>query len=73
MVIAYTWATDNQKGFKHNCVLEVDGEKKPKVSIQYYNRTWEPYPYKTVVSKALEKYKINIKTEDVTIKRKVCI
>ena len=41
-------------GFKHITTLTVNGAKY-RASAQYYNRTWEPYPYYTTMCKAASK------------------
>lgn len=40
----------NYSGFVHESELQVDGCYYGKAKCQYYNRTWESYPYQSVMS-----------------------
>ena len=41
----------NKKGFIHRAKLFSNDEELGKVSIQYYNRTWEEYTFQSVLRK----------------------
>lgn len=49
----------NRSGFTHDCEMRVDG-KVFKCHAQYYNRTWEPYTYHSVMSGALYQYRSSV-------------
>jgi hypothetical protein len=42
-------------GFRHDAKLYVDGEFIEKAKAVYHNRTWESYPFQTVIRDLLEK------------------
>lgn len=43
----------NRSGFKHDSVLFKGGYELARVSLQYYNRTWECYTYQTSMRSAV--------------------
>lgn len=51
----------NHGGFVHECELHI-GYQVFDAKIRYYNRTWEPYTYQTVMVEALYKYSDYVKT-----------
>jgi hypothetical protein len=42
-------------GFRHVAKLMINGYETDKTKVCYYNRTWEAYPFQTVISKLLER------------------
>lgn len=55
-------ARGNRSGFTHDSELRVDG-KLFHSHAQYYNRTWEPYPFFSVMCGALYEYKSQIESK----------
>lgn len=47
----------NRSGFVHKCWMFVNDRFKSDCKCQYYNRTWEPYCYYTVMLGAIQKVK----------------
>lgn len=47
-------SSSNKYGFKHITTLTVNGVKY-RATAQYYNRTWEPYPFYTTMRRAASK------------------
>lgn len=54
-LVAKSWR--NSRGWGHECDLYIDGDLYNTVRIRYYNRTWEAYPYQSVMIKCLESYR----------------
>lgn len=52
----------NRSGFTHDSELRVDG-KVFRTHAQYYNRTWEPYPFFSVMCGALYEYRSQIESK----------
>lgn len=46
----------NRSGFTHDCEMQI-GAQTFTCHAQYYNRTWEPYTYHSVMYGALSNYK----------------
>lgn len=44
----------NRNGFKHCTTLLINNNEVADVAIQYYNRTWETYRYRTSMCKAIQ-------------------
>ncbi len=44
-------------GFFHRAKLYINGEYESKAISQYLNRTWERYPFQTVMSKLVDQSK----------------
>ncbi len=44
---------DSRSGFTHHATLVVNGVDKKKAKRVYCNRTWESFPFETVVKKVL--------------------
>lgn len=44
----------SRNGFKHCTTLLINNNEVVYVTIQYYNRTWEAYRYRTSMSKAIQ-------------------
>jgi len=42
-------------GFRHDAKLFVNGYEVEKTKVCYYNRTWEPFEFQTVVLKLIDK------------------
>ena len=63
-VLALCTTSSNSAGFKHHVVLALNGVEQKKVSVQYYNRTWEAKTFDTVIHKAVDKNKGLISEED---------
>lgn len=56
------WYGDSRSGFNHFarafCIDEpIQDQLNVKVKVHYINRTWEEYPFDTVISCAISKYK----------------
>lgn len=64
--------TSNKEGFKHSAYLYKNIHEKVcnGVNTQYYNRTWERYPYESVISKILSKSKLFTDSERVALLEK---
>ena len=63
-VFALCTSSNNSTGFKHHVVLLINGTEQKKVSVQYYNRTWEAKTFDTAIHKAVDKNKGLISEED---------
>ena len=46
-------AKKTRTGFSHKCELYVDGKYFTDVKVNYYNRTWEAYPFQTAMKNAV--------------------
>ena len=44
-----------RNGFAHLCTITRNGSELAKAKCNYINRTWEPYPYYSVMCKAIDK------------------
>lgn len=44
----------SRNGFKHCTTLLINNNEVVDVAIQYYNRTWETYRYRTSMNKAIQ-------------------
>ena len=51
----------NRSGFVHECELHIGGRVFD-AKCQYYNRTWEPYTFQTVMVNALYNYSDYVKS-----------
>ena len=54
-------------GFCHLCTLLKNDSEVASESVRYYNRTWEAYPFQTVMLKCARK----IKNEELIAKLKI--
>lgn len=46
-------AKKTRNGFAHKCEMSINGVYFTDVKINYYNRTWEAYPFQTVIKNAV--------------------
>ena len=51
----------NRSGFVHECELHI-GAQVFESKCQYYNRTWEPYTYHSVMCSALYEYRQHVES-----------
>jgi ribosome maturation protein Sdo1 len=51
-------------GFKHEATRVKNGLEDFKVKINYINRTWESYEFKSVITKLFEKLKLDDNTKE---------
>jgi len=55
-VVECQWKS-SRNGFKHVASLFIDGKRVKGSTCTYCNRTWETYPYQSVMSQLIEKSK----------------